>query len=152
MKKKNVLGQNVKAVDSPISYKFDKINNKNNNSLYNIRITVPEFTSICPVTGQPDFATIIVDYVPKQSIVESKSFKLFIQSFRNYGIFHEDVTVMIGKNLRKSLRPKWIRCLGYFAPRGGIPIDVFWQSASPPKNICLPEIKTSLFNVNRLGN
>ena len=108
MKKKNVLGQNVKAVDTPISYKFDKIKNKNKNSLYNIRITVPEFTSICPVTGQPDFATIIVDYVPKQSIVESKSFKLFIQSFRNYGIFHEDVTLFIGKQLFNSLKPKWI--------------------------------------------
>ena len=113
MKKKNVLGQNVKAVDSPISYKFDKINNKNKNSLYNIRITVPEFTSICPVTGQPDFATIIVDYVPKQSIVESKSFKLFIQSFRNYGIFHEDVTLFIGKQIFNSLKPKWIRVQGF---------------------------------------
>jgi len=149
MKKKNVLGQNVKVVDSPIKYKFDKINNKNKNSLYNIRITVPEFTSICPVTGQPDFATIIVDYVPKQSIVESKSFKLFIQSFRNYGIFHEDVTLLIGKELFKSLNPKWIRVQGLFAPRGGIPIDVFWQSSKQPNNIYLPEIDFSSLQINR---
>ena len=143
MKKKNVLGQKVKAVDSPISYKFDKINNKNKNSLYNIRITVPEFTSICPVTGQPDFATIIVDYVPKQSIVESKSFKLFIQSFRNYGIFHEDVTLFIGKQLFNSLKPKWIRVQGFFAPRGGIPIDVFWQTNDIPKGCLVPDLNYS---------
>ena len=149
MKKKNVLGQNVKVVDSPIRYKFDKINNKNKNSLYNIRITVPEFTSICPVTGQPDFATLIVDYVPKQSIVESKSFKLFIQSFRNYGIFHEDVTLFIGKQLFNSLKPKWIRVQGFFAPRGGIPIDVFWQSSKQPNNIYLPEIDFSSLRINR---
>ena len=149
MKKINVLGQNVKVVDSPIGYKFDKINNKNKNSLYNIRITVPEFTSICPVTGQPDFATIIVDYVPRQSIVESKSFKLFIQSFRNYGIFHEDVTLLIGKQLFKSLKPKWIRVQGFFSPRGGIPIDVFWQSSKQPNNIHLPEIDFSSLTINR---
>mgnify|MGYP006237721471 FL=1 len=149
MKKKNVLGTNVKAVDSPINYKFDKINNKNKKSLYNIRITVPEFTSICPVTGQPDFATIIVDYVPKQSIVESKSFKLFIQSFRNYGIFHEDVTLFIGKQLFSSLKPKWIRVQGFFAPRGGIPIDVFWQSSKQPNSIYLPEIDFSSLRINR---
>ena len=152
MNKSNVLGKKTQISKSPLGYQFDKIKNSNKDTTYNIRITVPEFTSICPVTSQPDFATLVIDYVPNLLIVESKSFKLFIQSFRNYGIFHEDVTVMIGKNLRKSLRPKWIRCMGYFAPRGGIPIDVFWQSSSPPKNICLPEVKTSLFNINRLGN
>ena len=149
MKSKSVLGKKTKLKSDPMGYNFDKINNKNKDTNYNIRITVPEFTSICPVTKQPDFATLIIDYVPKLSIVESKSFKIFIQSFRNYGIFHEDVTVMIGKSLKIALKPKWIRCLGFFAPRGGIPIDVFWQSSNPPKNIFLPEINTKLFQINR---
>ena len=144
------LGKKTQISKSPLGYKFDKIKNNNKDTTYNIRITVPEFTSICPVTSQPDFATLVIDYIPNLLIVESKSFKLFIQSFRNYGIFHEDVTVMIGKNLRKSLRPKWIRCLGYFAPRGGIPIDVFWQSSTPPKNIHLPEVNANLISINRL--
>ncbi len=149
MKKSKVLGKIAKASVNPEDYIFDKIKNKNKDSIYNIRITVPEFTSICPVTGQPDFATILIDYAPNLSIVESKSFKLFIQSFRNYGIFHEDVTLMIGKKLKISLKPKWIRVLAYFAPRGGIPIDVFWQSSLPPKNIYLPEVEDILSKINR---
>ena len=150
MNKRSVLGKTAQIKDSPLGYEFDKIKNNNKDTLYNIRITVPEFTSICPVTGQPDFATIIIDYVPSSLIVESKSFKLFIQSFRNYGIFHEDVTIMIGKTLKKNLKPKWIRILGHFAPRGGIPIDVFWQSSTPPKNIHLPEVNANLISINRL--
>ncbi len=149
MNRSKVLGKLAKALSSPEDYKFDKIKNNNIDTLYNIRITVPEFTSICPVTGQPDFATILIDYAPKLSIVESKSFKLFIQSFRNYGIFHEDVTLMIGKKLKASLKPKWIRVLAYFAPRGGIPIDVFWQSSLPPKNIYLPEVDSVIEKINR---
>ena len=149
MNNKKILGNIAQAVENPLNYKFDKIKNKNTKLNYNIRITVPEFTSICPVTSQPDFAVLIIDYVPRLLLVESKSFKLFIQSFRNYGIFHEDVTLMIGKSLRKLLNPKWIRSLGYFAPRGGIPIDVFWQSSSPPKNIHLPLIDNKLLNINR---
>ncbi len=149
MIKKTVLGKTTKPLVSPLNYKFDTIKNNNKDTNYNIRITVPEFTSICPVTSQPDFAVLIIDYVPRLLLVESKSFKLFIQSFRNYGIFHEDVTLMIGKSLRKLLNPKWIRSLGYFAPRGGIPIDVFWQSSSPPKNIHLPLIDNKLLNINR---
>ena len=101
MNKRIVLGNKAHHSDSPVGYKFHKIKNKNKNSLYNIRLTVPEFTSLCPATGQPDFATIIIDYVPNLSIVESKSFKLFIQSFRNYGIFHEDVILMIGKKVNR---------------------------------------------------
>ena len=149
MNKTSVLGKKTQFKSSPLGYKFDKIKNKNVDTAYDIRITVPEFTSICPVTGQPDFATIIIDYVPNLLIVESKSFKLFIQSFRNFGIFHEDIILMIGKALKNSLKPKWIRCIGYFAPRGGIPIDVFWQTSSPPKNIYLPEINTTLLKINR---
>ena len=149
MKKQTVLGRSVKPIISPIGYKFDNIKNNNKDTDYNIRITVSEFTSICPVTNQPDFASLVIDYVPKLLIVESKSFKLYIQSFRNYGIFHEDATLMIGKSLKKSLKPKWIRVLGYFAPRGGIPIDIFWQSTIPPKNIYLPSVNNELFKINR---
>ena len=149
MNKSSVLGKKNELTESPVGYKFDKILNKNKNKIYNVRITIPEFTSICPVTNQPDFAVIIVDYVPNFYIVESNSFKLFIQSFRNYGIFHEDATLLIGNSLKQSLKPRWIRILGYFAPRGGIPIDVFWQSSSPPKNICMPSIDTNFKKINR---
>ena len=149
MNRSKVLGKTAEASTSPESHKFDKIKNKNKDTNYNIRITVPEFTSICPVTGQPDFATILIDYVPKLFIVESKSFKLFIQSFRNYGIFHEEVTLMIGKKLKISLKPKWIRVVAYFAPRGGIPIDVFWQSSTPPKNIYIPSVDSIVSKINR---
>ena len=149
MNKKSILGKFTKPVASPLGYNFDKIDNKNKNTIYNIRITIPEFTSICPVTGQPDFALLIIDYAPNLKIVESKSLKIYIQSFRNFGIFHEDATVMIGKALKKSLKPKWIRCIGYFAPRGGIPIDVFWQSSIPPKSIFVPDINISELKINR---
>ena len=149
MNKKSILGKFTKPVTSPLGYNFDKIDNKNKNTIYNIRITIPEFTSICPVTGQPDFALLIIDYAPDLKIVESKSLKIYIQSFRNFGIFHEDVTVMIGQALKKSLKPRWIRCIGYFAPRGGIPIDVFWQSSMPPKRIFIPDINISEQKINR---
>ena len=149
MTKKPVLGYKHKIVDNPNSYKFDKIVNENKRLNYNVRISVPEFTSICPVTGQPDFANIIIDYVPKLYLIESKSFKIFIQSFRSFGIFHEDATLLIGKSLKKAISPKWIRIAGYFAPRGGIPIDVFRQSGKCPQNIFLPNLGKDLFLINR---
>ena len=149
MNKKNILGNTVQGVNNPLNYKFDKIKNKNSKLNYNIRITVPEFTSICPVTSQPDFAVIIIDYIPKMTLVESKSFKVFIQSFRNFGIFHEEATLLIANCLFKSLRPSWIRVAGYFAPRGGIPIDVFWQSSKVPKDTFVPELSNSLVKINR---
>lgn len=144
---KSILGKKTVTPVTPLDYKFDKIKNKNSDNKFVIRLTIPEFTSICPVTGQPDFALIIIDYVPKNWIVESKSFKLYIHSFRNYGIFHEEVTLLIGKNLFNQLHLNWLRISSFFAPRGGIPIDTFWQSSSPPKNIYLPEIiKTNNFD------
>ena len=99
---------------------------------YLVRFVAPEFTSLCPVTGQPDFAHIVIDYVPDASIVESKSLKLFLGSFRNHAAFHEDCTVGIGVRLFKEMAPKWLRIGGYWYPRGGMPIDVFWQSGPPP--------------------
>ena len=149
MNNKKILGNIAQAIDNPLNYKFDKIKNKNTKLSYNIRITVPEFTSICPVTSQPDFALIVIDYIPKLNLVESKSFKVFIQSFRNYGIFHEEATLLIGSSLFNSLKPSWIRIAGYFAPRGGIPIDVFWQSGKTPKDTFVPELTHTELKINR---
>ena len=104
-----------------------------------VRFTAPEFTSICPVTGQPDFAHLVIDYVPGQWLLESKSLKLYVASFRNHGAFHEDCTVMIGKRIAAEIKPKWLRIGGYWYPRGGIPIDVFWQTGKLPKGMWVPD-------------
>ena len=102
---------------------------------YLVRFTAPEFTSLCPVTGQPDFAHLVIDYAPGKTIVESKSLKLFLSSFRNHRAFHEDCTVGIGERLTAEMQPIWLRIGGYWYPRGGIPIDVFWQSGEPPAGL-----------------
>ena len=141
MNKNKVLGKSVIVPKSPEGFKFDLIKNSNKKLVFNIRLSVSEFTSICPVTKQPDFGVLIIDYVPKNWLVESKSFKTYIHSYRNYGIFHEDVVMKIGVELFKTMKPVWFRIAGYFAPRGGIPIDVFWQSSKKPKNIEIPELK-----------
>jgi 7-cyano-7-deazaguanine reductase len=104
-----------------------------------VRFTCPEFTSLCPVTGQPDFAHIVIDYAPDALLVESKSLKLFMNSFRNHGAFHEDCTVMIGQRVVAATKPLWLRIAGYWYPRGGIPIDVFWQTGAPPEGAWLPD-------------
>ena len=104
-----------------------------------VRFTCPEFTSLCPVTGQPDFAHIVIDYAPDALLVESKSLKLFLTSFRNHGAFHEGCTVAIGKRLAGLLEPHYLRIGGYWYPRGGMPIDVFWQTGTPPAGVWLPE-------------
>ena len=104
-----------------------------------VRFTAPEFTSLCPVTGQPDFAHLVIDYAPDSLLVESKSLKLFLTSFRNHGAFHEECTVMIGRRIVDATKPLWLRIAGYWFPRGGIPIDVFWQTGVPPEGVWLPE-------------
>ncbi|MEF2073701.1 preQ(1) synthase [Consotaella aegiceratis] len=104
-----------------------------------VRFTCPEFTSLCPVTGQPDFAHIVIDYAPDGRLVESKSLKLFLTSFRNHGAFHEDCTLMIGRRVVEATKPLWLRIAGFWYPRGGIPIDVFWQTGAPPEGAYLPE-------------
>jgi 7-cyano-7-deazaguanine reductase len=106
---------------------------------YLVRLTCPEFTSLCPVTGQPDFAHLVIDYVPNKKLVESKSLKLFLQSFRNHGDFHEACTVQIGDRLIKAIAPKWLRISGYWYPRGGIPIDVFFEYGKLPKSVHVPD-------------
>ena len=104
-----------------------------------VRFTAPEFTSLCPVTGQPDFAHLVIDYAPDAALVESKSLKLFLTAFRNHGAFHEDCTLLIGRRVADATKPLWLRIAGYWYPRGGIPIDVFWQTGLPPEGAWLPD-------------
>ena len=104
-----------------------------------VRFTAPEFTALCPVTGQPDFAHLVIDYVPSRWLIESKSLKLYLQSFRNQGAFHEDCTLAIADRLVDFLAPRWLRIGGYWYPRGGMPIDVFWQTGRPPADLWIPE-------------
>ena len=118
---------------------LDYVPNPRAGALYLVRFAAPEFTSLCPVTGQPDFAHLVIDYAPAETIVESKSLKLFLGSFRNHCGFHEDVTVGIGQRLMEEMKPSWLRIGGYWYPRGGMPIDVFWQSGAPPEGLWLPD-------------
>jgi 7-cyano-7-deazaguanine reductase len=133
------LGQVSGLPASPSEAVLDYPKNPRVSTDYLIRFSAPEFTSLCPVTGQPDFAHLVIDYVPGAHIVESKSLKLFLGSFRNHAGFHEDVTVGIGQRLFEEMASKWLRIGGYWYPRGGIPIDVFWQSSAPPANVWIPE-------------
>ena len=133
------LGQHVSLPASPDAAELERVPNPHADTLYVARFTVPEFTSLCPVTGQPDFAHLVIDYVPDKWLVESKSLKLYLGSFRNYGAFHEDCTVAIGKRLNSLLQPHFLRIGGYWYPRGGMPIDVFWQTGDVPKGLWLPD-------------
>lgn len=133
------LGRMVGAPSDPESAALERVPNPHSDTLYVARFTAPEFTSLCPVTGQPDFAHLVIDYVPKDWLVESKSLKLFLTSFRNHGAFHEDCTVSIGRRLASLLEPHWLRIGGYWYPRGGIPIDVFWQTGPVPDGVWLPD-------------
>jgi len=133
------LGATAHAAESPDKAVLETMPNPQPGAPYVTRFTCPEFTSICPVTGQPDFAHLVIDYVPDKKIVESKSLKLFFYSFRNHGAFHEDCTVYIAKRLIKELKPKWLRIGGYWYPRGGMPIDVFFQHGKLPKYLWVPD-------------
>ena len=133
------LGAQTAAPTNPEEAVLERVPNPHADTQYVARFTAPEFTSLCPVTGQPDFAHIVIDYVPGEWLVESKSLKLYLTSFRNHGAFHEDCTVSIGRRLAELLQPKWLRIGGYWYPRGGIPIDVFWQSGPAPEGVWIPE-------------
>jgi 7-cyano-7-deazaguanine reductase len=133
------LGQLVATPSSPEEAVLERVENPHANADYLIRFSCPEFTSICPKTAQPDFAHLVIDYVPLRWIVESKSLKLYLHSFRNHGAFHEDCTVAIAKKIRETIEPVWLRIGGYWYPRGGIPIDVFYQTGEPPKGLWLPD-------------
>jgi 7-cyano-7-deazaguanine reductase len=132
------LGSNTDLPQSPEEAVLERVANPHPGDNYLVRFAAPEFTSLCPITGQPDFAHLVVDYIPDQWLVESKSLKLFLGSFRNHGAFHEDCTVAIAKRLIQCLAPRWLRIGGYWYPRGGIPIDVFFQSGPAPEGVWIP--------------
>jgi 7-cyano-7-deazaguanine reductase len=132
------LGRPTGIPASPEEAVLERVPNPHPGVAYSVRFTAPEFTSLCPLTGQPDFAHLVIDYVPGDWLVESKSLKLYLSSFRNHGAFHEACTVGIAKRLETELSPAWIRIGGYWYPRGGIPIDVFYQSGDPPAGVWIP--------------
>lgn len=136
---RTVLGKASSLPTDPASAILDRVPNPHPDTLYAARFTAPEFTALCPVTGQPDFAHLVIDYVPNAFLVESKSLKLYLTSFRNHGAFHEDCTVAIGKRLAETLEPHYLRIGGYWYPRGGMPIDVFWQTGTCPDEVWLPD-------------
>jgi 7-cyano-7-deazaguanine reductase len=133
------LGHHSTLPQSPDAAVLETVPNPHPGRLYVVRFTCPEFTSLCPITGQPDFAHLVIDYVPAATILESKSLKLYLASFRNHGAFHEDCTLAIAGRIVASVAPQWLRIAGYWYPRGGIPIDVFYQTAAPPAGLWLPD-------------
>ena len=133
------LGQAVEMPTSPEQAQLETVANPHPDVDYCVRFTAPEFTSLCPMTGQPDFAHLVIDYVPAGKLVESKSLKLYLTAFRNHGAFHEDCTVGIARRLIDELQPKWLRLGGYWYPRGGIPIDVFFQHGELPAGVWVAE-------------
>ena len=133
------LGAKAALPASPEAAKIETVPNPHPGTLYLVRFTCPEFTALCPITGQPDFAHLVIDYLPEAALVESKSLKLYLGSFRNHGAFHEDCTLAIAKRLIAEIAPRWLRIGGYWYPRGGMPIDVFWQTGDPPEGLWLPD-------------
>jgi 7-cyano-7-deazaguanine reductase len=133
-----MLGQNTTQPTSPDQAVLERVPNPHPDVRYCVRFVAPEFTSLCPITGQPDFAHLVMDYVPRAFLVESKSLKLFLTSFRNHGSFHESCTVGIAKRIVELLDPEWLRIGGYWYPRGGIPIDVFYQTGTAPEGVWIP--------------
>jgi len=133
------LGHAVALPATPGAAILETVPNPHPSTLYAVRFAAPEFTSICPLTGQPDFAHLVIDYVPRDFLVEAKSLKLYLGAFRNHGAFHEDCTVSIGKRLVETLSPHWLRIGGYWYPRGGIPIDVFFSHGALPDGVWVPD-------------
>ena len=134
------LGRAVALPKSPAEAKLESVTNLHQDADYVVRFTAPEFTTLCPITGQPDFALFVIDYCPAKSIVESKSLKLYLSSFRNHPSFHEDCTLQIGKRIVSAIKPKFLRIAGFWYPRGGMPIDVLWQTGKLPAGVVLPEL------------
>lgn len=133
------LGGVARIAASPEKARLETVPNPHPGTTYLVRFVCPEFTSLCPMTGQPDFAHLVLDYVPRARLVESKSLKLYLASYRNHGAFHEDCTVAIAKALERAMKPRWLRIGGYWYPRGGMPIDVFYQSGAAPKGLWVPD-------------
>ena len=133
------LGKPTALPASPEEAVLDRVPNPHPDTKFVARFTQPEFTSLCPVTAQPDFAHLVIDYIPQDWMVESKSLKVYLNSFRNHQSFHEACTVDIGKRLADLLSPHWLRIGGYWYPRGGMPIDVFWQYGQSPDGVWIPD-------------
>jgi 7-cyano-7-deazaguanine reductase len=133
------LGAPTAIPASPEAALLERVANPHADKLYLARFTAQEFTSLCPITGQPDFAHLVIDYAPRRWLVESKSLKLYLTSFRNHGAFHEDCTLAIAGRLVELLSPRWLRIGGYWYPRGGLPIDVYWQTGKPPAGLWIPD-------------
>ena len=144
-----LLGMKTTLPKSPKEAILEKVDNPHLTSNYLIRFSCPEFTTLCPVTGQPDFAYLIIDYIPDAFIIESKSLKLFLSSFRNQQGFSEEVTVNIAKQLEEEVDPRWLRIGGYWYPRGGIPIDVFYQRGKIPEGSWVPDQKIEPYRGSR---
>ncbi len=138
-KKLTQLGHAVACPQSPADAVLESVDNPHRDTDYVVRFTAPEFTTLCPVTGQPDFAHFVIDYCPGRTLLESKSLKLFLGSFRNHPSFHEESTVLIGKRIIAAIKPKFLRIAGFWYPRGGIPIDVFWQTGKLAGGLYLPD-------------
>jgi 7-cyano-7-deazaguanine reductase len=143
---------NLTALGNKTEYKQDyapevleTFDNKHPENDYWVHFNCPEFTSLCPITGQPDFATILIDYIPDLKMVESKSLKLYLFSFRNHGAFHEDCVNIIMKDLIRLMNPKYIEVAGLFTPRGGISIYPYCNYGR--KGTCFEEMaKNRLLN------
>ena len=133
------LGRPARVPAGPEQAVLERVANPRADAHYLVRFAMPEFTSLCPLTGQPDFAHLVIDYIPRAWIVESKSLKLFLNSFRNHGAFHEACTMEVARRLVEVLDPVWLRIGGYWFPRGGMPIDVFWQTGTPPDGVWIPD-------------
>src|ERR1700722_14113664 len=121
------LGRAAALPASPDEAVLERVANPHPASLYLARFTAPEFTSLCPVTGQPDFAHLVIDYAPDAWLIESKSLKLYLGAFCIHSAFREDCTWANGRRIVEVAAPRWLRIGGYWYPPGGIPIDVFWQ-------------------------
>ena len=133
------LGEKTPLPNAPENAVLERVPNPQKGTNYLVRFTAPEFTSLCPITGAPDFASLMIDYVPQDFLVESKSLKLFLGSFRKHVAFHEDCNVFIAKRVIDAINPLWLRIGGYWYPRGGIPIDVFYQTGKPPEDVWVPD-------------
>ncbi len=132
------LGEKVAQPQRPEEAVIERVENPHADRNYMVRFVAPEFTSLCPLTGQPDFAHLVIDYIPQLYLIESKSLKLFLTSFRNHGAFHEQCTLDIARRIESEIHPRWLRIGGYWYPRGGIPIDIFYQTGTAPEGVWIP--------------
>ena len=139
------LGGKTELPTSPDNAILESVANPHADVDYMVRFVAPEFTSLCPLTAQPDFAHLVIDYIPDAKLIESKSLKLYLGSYRNHGAFHEACTVGIARRLINEITPKWLRIGGYWYPRGGMPIDIFFAQGEIPQGVWIPEQKIASY-------